>query len=672
MDHFEISPDELRVFMQEAEELLQILEDGLVRLESEPDPRETIHEIFRAAHTLKGSAATVGLAGMAELTHVMETLLDRVRHGEQTPNRPLIDALLAAVDRLRLILRASAEAPEDGRTVAVADLIERLQTTGTTPPSPPVPPSGASAELSDAATGATLRIMVRFDAGPWSGVRALQALLALEALGSIVDSRPSRETLDSGAPVDILTVTLRTAAPPAAVTAALERIPDLTIEGIQDSPAEVSPPVDEPTASGNSGAGADGSVPPASRGPGHTDPLAQTVRVDVARLDSLMALVGELVVARNRLAQLAHQVAAAQPGAPFTEGLAETTQHLERVTDQLQDEVMKSRLLPIRPIFQRLPRLVRDLAARLGKEVELHVSGEDTQLDRSVMEEITDPLVHLVRNAIDHGIEPPAERIKHGKPPAGRLEISAGQQEGWVVVTVQEDGRGIDLVRVREKAVAAGLITAEQAARLDDSEAVRLIFAPGLSTAAAVSEISGRGVGMDVVRSNIERLNGSVAVETWPGRGTRFTLRLPLTLAITRALLVRVGAATYAIPMANVGEAVRVSHSDIHALGRGEAIILRGQTVPLLRLDRLFGVTTAGPTDRALVVTLTHGTRAVGLVVDRLLGTQDLVVKPLAAMVRHLPAFAGATTLGDGSVALILDPAYLDREIAVLTQGGGR
>jgi len=672
MERFELSPEELRVFLQEAGELLQLLEDGLVRLESEPDPRETIHEIFRAAHTLKGSAATVGLSGMAELTHVMETLLDRLRHGERTPDRPLIDALLAAVDRLRLILRTYAETPEDGRTVGVTDLIERLQAAGETTSSPPVPVPAADAGPTAAPDGPALQVTIRLDAGPWSGVRALQALLALEALGSILGSRPPREALDSGAPVDTLTVALHTTAPPAAVAAALERIPDLTIEGIQEGPGEPPPPAGGATAPERAGTEGEGAASRPSRGPAHGDPLAQTVRIDVARLDSLMALVGELVVARNRLAQLARQVEAAQPGAPFTDGLAETTQHLERVTDQLQDEVMKSRLLPIRPIFQRLPRLVRDLAARLGKEVELHVSGEDTQLDRSVMEEIADPIVHLVRNAIDHGIEPPAERIKQGKPPAGRLEISAGQQEGWVVVTVQEDGRGIDLVRVREKAVAAGLITAEQAARLDDSEAVRLIFAPGLSTAAAVSEISGRGVGMDVVRSNIERLNGSVAVETWPGRGTRFTLRLPLTLAITRALLVRVGAATYAIPMANVGEAVRVSRAEIHALGRGEAIILRGQTVPLLRLDRLFGVSPSGSDDRALVVTLTNGSRIVGLVVDRLLGTQDLVVKPLAAMVRHLPAFAGATTLGDGSVALILDPGYLDREIAALTQGSGR
>lgn len=673
MDDFEISADELRVFVQEAEELLQLLEGGLLRLESESNTPGLVNEIFRAAHTLKGSAATVGLAAMADLTHVMETLLDELRHGQRAPDRLLIDALLAAVDRLRLILQAGVGARGGGAGIEVRDLIERLQSVGESPATPRPAPIELSAETDPTPDGLALRVVIHLAAGPWSGVRALQALLALESLGTVVGSEPARETLDSGAPVESLTVIVRTSVTPAEVAAGLSRIPELTIEVLPESGPELRPSSETPTTSDErlSSPGGEGNQLSQTARP-RGDPLAPTVRVDVARLDSLMALVGELVVARNRLAQLARQVEAAQPGATFTEGLAETTRHLERVTDQLQDEVMKSRLLAIRPIFQRLPRLVRDLAGRLGKEVELHVAGEETQLDRSVMEEIADPLVHLVRNAIDHGIESPEERRRLGKPPIGRLEVTAGQQEGWVVVTVQEDGRGIDLERVREKAVASGLIAPDQAARLEDAEVLRLIFAPGLSTATEVSEISGRGVGMDVVRSNIERLNGSVAVESWPGRGTRFTLRLPLTLAITRALLVRVGATTYAIPMANVGEAVRVTRSEIHCLGQGEAIVLRGQTVPLLRLNRLFGVNGSDATESTLVVTLRNAARPLGLTVDQLLGTQDLVVKPLAAMVRHFPAVAGATTLGDGSVALILDPGYLDREVATLTQGGGR
>lgn len=671
MQSFDISPEELQVFLQEAEELLQVLEDGLVRLEREPTAHELLHEVFRAAHTLKGSAATIGLIAMAELTHAMETVLDQLRHGQRTPDRNTIDALLKAVDQLRVLLPAAGGSPGDSQASQVADLISRLQIAGdAVDRTIALPSTTTETPQRAAAEGADIRVVVQPAASAWSGIRALQALLALEALGQVVDLKPSRSALEAGDPVERLEVRLQTPASPAEVIAALDKVPEiedvnLYTEGVStDGPSVTSSEDDQSPHSTDTDA-------PTGGGTSEQVHVSRTVRVDVARLDNLMALVGELVVARNRLAQLAQQMEAEMPGATLMDGLAETTQHLERVTDQLQEEVMKSRLLPIRPIFQRLPRLVRDLATRLNKQIDLQVSGEGTQLDRSIIEEIADPILHLVRNAVDHGIEPPAERRQQGKPSAGRLTVSAAQREGWVMVTVEEDGRGIDVDRVRAKAVAAGLLTADQAAHLDDTEAIQLIFAPGLSTASEVSDISGRGVGMDVVRTNIERLNGSVTVETWPGRGTRFTLRLPLTLAITRALLVTVGPTIYAIPMSNVGEAVRIASREIHAVGQNEAIVLRGQTLPLLRLSRIFGLPTVRTDDDVLVVTVQAGSRFIGLVVDRLLGTQELVVKPLSVMERQIQALVGATTLGDGRIALILDPSQIGREVGTSAQSLG-
>lgn len=660
MENFDISPEELRVFFQEAEEQLQVLEDGLVRLEHESGAHELVNGVFRAAHTLKGSSATIGLASMANLTHAMENVLDQLRHGQRSPNRQTIDTLLEGVDRLRSIVSTAGADLPSANAVDTSDLVERLRTSDTLTATP----TTGSAELPSTkedgpGEGSRPRITVRLDPGPWSGVRALQALLAIEAIAPIVDSRPTRDVLEQGQPVDVLEVQLQGAVADLAITTALTLVPDIAgvelhapivIDGRQPELPSTDPRTDHGTST---------TAPAVAT----SSPLAHTVRVDVARLDSLMALAGELVVARNRLAQLARQVEAELPSAALTEGLAETTQHLERVTDQLQEEVMKSRLLPMRLIFQRLPRLVRDLSSKLGKEIDLQLEGEETQLDRSVMEEITDPILHLVRNAVDHGIETPEEREQRQKPRAGQLRVTAGQLEGWIVVTVEEDGRGIDLDRVKDKAVALGVISAEQAARLDDADAAKLVFAPGLSTASEVSEVSGRGVGMDVVRANVERINGSVAVETRLGQGTHFTLRLPLTLAITRALLVAVSDTIYAIPLATVGEAVRVHRKDIQALGRTDAIILRGQTVPLLWLTRIFGLGEAALSSDVLVVTVLVGSHPVGLVVDSLLGTQELVVKPLTAMVRHLPSLAGATTLGDGQVALILDPVHLGREL---------
>jgi two-component system chemotaxis sensor kinase CheA len=384
------------------------------------------------------------------------------------------------------------------------------------------------------------------------------------------------------------------------------------------------------------------------------------VRVDVERLDRLMNLVGELVVDRIRFQQIAQRLREARLVDGVAEELAEATTHLGRVVSDLQAEVLKARMLPIEHLFSRFPRYVRDLARRAGKRVELVLEGQDTELDRSVIEQIGGPLMHLVRNAIDHGIEPPEERERAGKPAAGRLCLAAFQEEEGIVVVVEDDGRGIDTDRVRQKAVALGILSPEAAARLSEEEAVELIFHPGLSTAQAVTEVSGRGVGMDAVRAGVQALGGSVEVETRRGQGTRFLLRLPLTLAIVRALLVSCGGERYALPLAGVQEIVEVPAGRVHRVGPHRTTLLRGAVLPLVSVHEALEIPVPEGTDRLLCV-VTGGRRRVGLWVDRVLGEGEVVVKPLGPYLGQVPGVSGATILGDGRVALILEPAALVR-----------
>jgi two-component system chemotaxis sensor kinase CheA len=377
-----------------------------------------------------------------------------------------------------------------------------------------------------------------------------------------------------------------------------------------------------------------------------------------------MNLVGELITDRNRLAQLRDGCAGQAQGSDWMEHLAQVSVHLGRITDQLQEEVMRIRMLPIENVFNKYPRPVRDLARRVSKEVELVIRGADTELDRTVVEEISDPLLHLLRNAVDHGLETPAERVAAGKAPHGTLLLAARHQEGRIVVTVEDDGRGIDVESLKAGAVRKGVITAAEAAALPREEALHLIYQPGLSTARSVTDISGRGVGMDIVRANLERLNGTITVETWPGRGTRFEIGLPLTLAIVSALLVRVGReagappVTFAIPLNSVTEAARVAGRDVHWVNQRPVVRHRAQVLPLMHLSDLFRPEAAWKpavsADYALVA-LRWGKLQLGVVVDALLGEQDVVVKPLGPLAGEGSGVAGTVILGDGQVALVAD-----------------
>jgi two-component system chemotaxis sensor kinase CheA len=386
-----------------------------------------------------------------------------------------------------------------------------------------------------------------------------------------------------------------------------------------------------------------------------------TIRIDVARLDALLNLVGELVIDRTRLFQLGSSLVD-QFGDDRTLGdLQQTALHIGRITDELQEQVMKSRMLPVESVFNRLPRVVRDVAAKQGKQIEFIIEGKDTELDRSVIEEIGDPLLHLIRNGVDHGIETPDERIAAGKPPVGRLKLSAQHADSFIVIALEDDGKGIPVESVKRKAVERGVVTQEQADRMSDQEAVQLIFAPGLSTAETISDVSGRGVGMDVVRANVEKINGSVEVQTRKGHGTTFTIRLPLTLAIVQALLVRVAGGIYALPIHSVTETLHVESNQVHQVNHREAIMLREQVLPLVNLRHVFDLDDAASAqnENRLVVAVHTNNRQIGLIVDGLVGEQEIVIKPLGQLVGDVAGISGAAILGDGSVALIVDVAAL-------------
>jgi two-component system, chemotaxis family, sensor kinase CheA len=629
--HFDLATDDQALFLAEADELLARVEEAVVDLERAPDDQALLNEIFRAAHTIKGSSATIGHTRMAALTHAMETRLDSLRKRTAQVTPELIEALLKAVDVLKLLrdeveTRVAADVDVD----AAAASVERR---------------AALRELPVLNEPSTLCVTITLAEGPWAAVRALQVLLALAEHGQVVSSQPSQAEIESE---DFtigshLTVVVSTDQPAAVLLEALESVPEL--DGIHVEPVATTDAPGAPVASATG---------PSLR------PSTTTIRIDVARLDSLLDLVGELVIDRTRLLQLGSALIDQFGDDRTVTDLQQTALHIGRITDELQEQVMKSRMLPIETVFNRLPRVVRDVAAREAKQVELVMDGKDTELDRSVIEEIGDPLLHLIRNAVGHGIEPPAERVALGKPGSGRLRLSAAHADSFIVISLEDDGRGIDVERVKRTAVERGVVSPEHAERLSDAEAVQLIFAPGLSTADKLSDLSGRGVGMDVVRANVEKINGSVEVRTRAGAGTTFTIRLPLTLAIVQALLVRVGGGTYALPIHSVTETLRIEADQVHRVNQREATLLRDTVLPLISLRQVFGIDGRASSDGSrLVVAVNTGNRQVGLVVDGLVGEQEIVIKPLGKLVGDIPGLSGAAILGDGNVALIVDVAAL-------------
>ncbi len=643
-----------QAFFEEAAEGLETLEQGLLALAEHGGDPETLNAVFRAAHSMKGGAATFGFQALAGFTHLLETLLDEVRGGRRAMDEPLADALLGSVDVLRDLLAAAREGTEaDAEALAAAEA--RLKALLGSGAGPALAGEGAGEGAAGRGGGGggggrRWRIVFRPHAHLLrTGNEPLRALRELAALGRLEASLdcsrlPALEALE---PHDChlgWTLTLEGAVERVQIDEIFEWMEgdcDLEIEALEDERPQRA-------------ADAAQQVPgPAGRPPARGE--AGSIRVSIDKIDALINMVGELVITQSMLGQIGERLEGLDTAC--VERLRDGLAQLERNTRELQESVMRVRMVPISFAFARFPRMVRDLGRKLGKQVRLELAGEQTELDKTVMERISDPLVHLVRNAVDHGIEPPEARRAAGKPETGTVRLNAYHKGGNIVIEVSDDGAGIDRTRVLEKARERGLLGGDGEPAPDDPAVLDLIFEPGFSTAAEVTDVSGRGVGMDVVRRNIRELGGTIEVDSTPGRGSTFTIRLPLTLAILDGQLVRVGSEIYVVPLVSIVESVQLREEQLNTLaGDAEVYRLREDYIPVLRLRELLdtGREAPPPERRLLVVVEGDGHRA-GLLVDELLGQQQVVIKSLESNFRRVEGISGATILGDGTVALILD-----------------
>jgi two-component system chemotaxis sensor kinase CheA len=616
-------------------------------LESGSAPAEPVDTIFRAVHTMKGMSATMGYHAVAEFAHEVESLLDRVRRGEQSLAAELMDALFAATDALEAgVDEASEHATQSPAMTAALQRLHDVAGGSATSEFRAVVLAGdavVAAVTDDVLQGAGRLVRVtQSAAATLPGVRAFMALQKARALGTIGAVAPPEDVLRGAQTPQAFAFRIETSADAATIEAAVRAAGDVETvvverEGIVEGTSAPRATLDELTM-------AEAAARPAARTTRH-------VRMDLARLDALMNLIGELVITRGRLLQLTAGI-----GDP---ALDESMQQAARLISDLQAEIMTSRMVPVWQVFDRFPRLVRDAARQLGKEVQFVVEGKEIELDRSLLDEIGEPVVHLLRNAIGHGIETPDVRLAAGKPRAGRLVLSAQRDRAAVLVRVSDDGRGIDRGKVLARARALGMVDAT-VLELTDEQLFRCIAQPGFSTAEEVSETSGRGVGVDAVQAKARALGGSVELKSVPGVGTTLTLRLPATLAIVRAILARAGTERYALPLTHVREMVSYSADTVQQIKGQDVLVLRDEVLPLLDLRRVVRHAAGGQAgSRREIVVLERGDRRTGLVVDELIGQQEIVVKQFDAPSGGLALFSGATILDDGAPALIVDVGSL-------------
>ncbi len=762
----------LNDFLEEAHEIIENLNDGLVTLEKEPEAWEEVtNNLFRYFHNLKGNSGIIGFKELNELTHEAETLLNRVRKGEMAAStRGLVDLLLNVVDTIENLVACIDTKNGQVAPIETGQVIQRLQRatergeveTPAAPAPEPAPETeadpvaaetqaaehpasepgagdsgfdaedvaifesttaqqieairfaldklGEDASQTDLIDGLYRALVTLQNSSGYMGLdelktyaqrtaalvdQARSAGIGFDAILDIMKQecaiiedmiakelgvikgaaqapdatpepapapRPSPETeaVDKVAPEPEPAPSPRSASEPAAAPAPKP----------EPEPAPAPKPASEPAAAPKP---ASKPAPkPAPKPAGQPTPqpaqaqqqkvkTSSTIRVDHEKLDHLMNLIGELIINRNRFSMIARQLDEADPTeidvSDTAQVLTETTFAMARISDELQDTIMKVRMVPVQTVFSRFPRLVRDLSRKSGKNVELVMEGEETELDKSVVEVIGDPLVHLIRNSVDHGVESEEARVKAGKPPTGRVWLRAYHRGNSVAIEIEDDGKGIDPEKMREVAVRKGVISPEEAKTLDDREARELIFAPGFSSAEKITDISGRGVGMDVVRTNIKNLKGSVSITSETGKFTRFTLTLPLTLAIIDALMIKVGGDTFAIPLDAVSETTKIETRRLTEVNHRKAVTIRGEVLGIVSLSEMLEMPPPEKTPEILsIVVIQDSERRLGLIVDRLLERQEIVIKPLGAYLGDQKGISGATIMGDGSVVLILDP----------------
>jgi two-component system chemotaxis sensor kinase CheA len=622
------------LFLAESREHLQACNRLLLDLERSPNASEPVVGIFRAMHTLKGMAATMGYANLAALAHRTENLLALLRERVASAEGDLIDLLFRAVDSFEQSLDDAVGGSDDrldfgsliadldraaelaqsrtGEMRAVRSARETLEATIGGKPEP-------------VATGRLIRVTIKPDTAMRGG-RAVLALKRAEALGHVTGVRPALTDFEKQDFDGKFSFRLHTDVTDQLIESAIRGAGEVATVSIGEAP--VPAPIEDPAAPG----------------------AARHIRVDLRRLDALMNYMGELVVAKGRLAEVVGQTP--------TPELEAISARIGRLVSEMQGEVIQARLTPVWQVFDRYPRLVRDLARQLGKRVDLLIEGGDIELDRAILDEIGDPLLHLLRNAVDHGIESPAERRRSNKHEMGRIVLSAARDRSGVAVRVADDGRGIDRKKILERAVKDRILES-MSDELTDDVLLKVIGRPGFSTATAVTDVSGRGVGIDVVLTRVRALGGAASIESEVGRGTSITLRLPVTLAVLRVLLTRVGRERYAVPLAHVAETVEYDPAKSTSMGGREALVLRDRVIPTTRLRDLLKVIGDGAPVRPPAIILESGDRKSALVVDALLGQQEIVVEPFEAPRGMLPVFSGATILGDGEPALILDAAAL-------------
>ena len=616
----------LEDFLVESFELIEQIDHDLVELESNPDDLELLNRIFRVAHTVKGSSSFLNFDTLTKLTHHMEDVLNKARHGELKITADVMDVVLKSVDMMKGLLVSIRDNGNDSSSgIDISQICPQLTaiSEGQSPTSATPAPEPAAADIPPSA--------IPEDIDP-NTLSEDQINAEIERLLKVrkAEDEARRAAKGSGGGA-----TPAAPAAPATAPAAAPAAP------VADKPAAAAKPA------------GDGANAPAKAGANASD---QTIRVEVGRLDYLMNLVGELVLSKNRLLTIYNDVEERYDGEQFLEELNQVVSGLSLVTTDVQLAVMKTRMQPVAKVFNKFPRVVRDIGRDLNKQIDLIISGEETELDKSIVEEIGDPLTHIIRNSCDHGIEDPATRKAAGKPEKGTIELKAYNEGNHIVIEIIDDGKGIDADAIRIKAVERGLISENEADTMSNKEIYSIIFRPGFSMAAKVTNISGRGVGMDVVKTNVEKLHGVIDIDSEVGKGTTLKLKIPLTLAIIQSLLVGTQEEIYAIPLANVNETVRVPVDNIYTIEGKNVLRLRDEVLSLVRLSDLFGVKQVLESgDQTYVVVISVAETKLGIIVDNLIGQEEIVIKSLGSYLANIDGIAGGTIRGDGRVTLIVD-----------------
>lgn len=633
----------LEDFLVESFELIEQIDHDLVELESNPDDLELLNRIFRVAHTVKGSSSFLNFDTLTELTHHMEDVLNKARHGELKITADVMDVVLKSVDMMKGLLVSIRDNGNDSSSgIDISQICLQLTaisegqshasaTPAATPEPAPAPESAAAPEPATPAAADIPPSAIPDDIDP-NTLSEDQVNAEIERLLKVrkAEDEARRAAKGSGGGT-------APAAPAAPATA--------------PAAAPAAPVADKPAAAAKPAG--DGANAPAKAGANASD---QTIRVEVGRLDYLMNLVGELVLSKNRLLTIYNDVEERYDGEQFLEELNQVVSSLSLVTTDVQLAVMKTRMQPVAKVFNKFPRVVRDIGRDLNKQIDLIISGEETELDKSIVEEIGDPLTHIIRNSCDHGIEDPATRKAAGKPEKGTIELKAYNEGNHIVIEIIDDGKGIDADAIRIKAVERGIISENEADTMSNKEIYSIIFRPGFSMAAKVTNISGRGVGMDVVKTNVEKLHGVIDIDSEVGKGTTLKLKIPLTLAIIQSLLVGTQEEIYAIPLANVNETVRVPVDNIYTIEGKNVLRLRDEVLSLVRLSDLFGVKQVLESgDQTYVVVISVAETKLGIIVDNLIGQEEIVIKSLGSYLANIDGIAGGTIRGDGRVTLIVD-----------------